>query len=408
MKAIFARIKRSPKMTAFIAVTLGAVLVPTALLAWGPDRPTYTMENPADHVTFDSITDNPAIGDERDFVGIREAGTTNDYTDNMTVQPGKTYTVRMYVHNNAASNLNLVAQDVTAKFNLPTNTAKSLEVDGYIDSSNASPTEVYDDAKFTSDQNFNLSYVSGSLTYTNNYWTNGTPLPESIFTSAGAKLGYNALDGKIPGCNEYSGYVTFNVTPQFATNFNVTKQVRKDGDKNWSNSVTVNNGDTVDYEMDYTNVSGEEQDNVTFQDTMPKGIDYIPGSAELLNDSSDNPQAIPDDITTNTGVNVGNYADSGAAYVMIKGKVNDPSLTCGTKTYVNKVRVTINGSEYKEATADVVVNKACQPGQTPAPTPSLPETGISNGLLTVFGTGGLTAAAAYVVRSNRIRNLLRR
>ena len=156
------------KLIALISMVAIAIIVPVALFAWGPSRPTFTMAVPADHVTFNSITDNPNIGDERNFVGIREAGTNNQWTDNMTVENGKSYSVRMYVHNNAASNLNLVAQDVTAKFNLPTTTGKSIQVDGFIDSSNASPTEVFDSATFTNSSDFNLSYVSGSLKYENN------------------------------------------------------------------------------------------------------------------------------------------------------------------------------------------------------------------------------------------------
>lgn len=39
---------------------------------WGPKRPTYTNEHPADHPVFNSITNNAAVGDERDFVRIEE------------------------------------------------------------------------------------------------------------------------------------------------------------------------------------------------------------------------------------------------------------------------------------------------------------------------------------------------
>jgi len=404
MKAVFNAIMRSPKLAVFTAAVVGAVLVPAALLAWGPNRPTFTIQSPADYVTFDSITNNPNIGDERDFVGIREAGTGSAWTDNMTVQPGKTYTVRMYVHNDAASNLNLVAQNVTAKFNLPTTTGKSIEVDGYINSSNASPREVYDDATFNSSQNFNLAYVPGSLKYENNaFGAAGTPVSESVFTSAGALLGYDKLDGKIPGCMQYAGYLSFNVTPQFATNFKVTKQVRKDGTSGWHNSVNVKNGDTVDYLLGYQNTSGEEQDNVWFQDTLPKGISYVSGSTQLTNSSNTKPLTLSDNLTKSTGVNVGNYVNNANAYVQFKAKVSDKTLACGSNTLVNKVRVTVNNDQYKEATANVVVNKVCE--NTP---PELPHTGISTGITTIIGLGVATAGLAYLATSQRVRNLLRR
>ena len=47
--------------------------------AWGPERATFTMENPASYPTFNSITDNPTIGDERDFVRVGEINA--DVTD---------------------------------------------------------------------------------------------------------------------------------------------------------------------------------------------------------------------------------------------------------------------------------------------------------------------------------------
>ena len=409
MKAVFAAVKRSPKLAALVAAMVGAVLIPTVIMAWGPDRPTYTMAVPADHVTFDSITDNPEVGDERNFVGIRELGSNEQWQHTENVQPGKQYIVRMYVHNNAASNLNLVAQNVTAKFNLPTNTANSLEVDGYIDSSNATPQEVYDHAVFQSGngQAFNLAYQTGSLKYENNaFGAAGTPIPESVFTSAGALLGYDKLDGNIPGCNQYAGYLSFIVTPQFAstTNFNVTKQVRKSGDTNWSKAVTVNKDDTVDYQMEFDNTSDVAENDVWMQDFLPAGVSYVPGSTYIKNAANPNGLQLPDTLTQQAGVNIGNYTAGSNAFVKFSAKVDDPSLVCGGKTYTNTIRATVNNA-YKEDTADVNVNVPCAPGQTP---PVLPQTGIDTGVMTFVGIGIATAGAAYVATSNRVRNLLRR
>ncbi len=408
MKAVFAAFKRSPKLAAFAAATLGAILIPAALLAWGPDRPTFTMAVPSDHVTFNSITDNPNIGDERDFVGIREAGTQNAWTDNMAVQPGKSYTVRMYVHNNAASNLNLVAQNVTAEFSLPSDTGTSLTVGGFLRSSNASPTEVYDDATFNSAQPFNLDYQTGSLKYENNaFGAAGTPISESVFSSTGALLGFDKLDGKIPGCLHYAGYLTFTVTPQFGgtSNFDMSKQVRKDGDTNWSKSVNVNLGDTVNYLISYKNTGDDIADNVLFRDQLPAGMTYVPGTTVLRNGTNPVGLTLNDDLTTGTGVNVGDYEPAATAYVKFSAKVTDTTLNCGTKTYTNTAHITVDNA-YKEDTADVNVSVPCQPGQTPAPV--LPHTGASDGIAAFVGLGIATAGAAYAATSSRARNLLRR
>lgn len=404
MKAMFTAFSRSPKLAALFAVLVGVLVVPAALLAWGPSRTTFTIDKPADYVTFNSITNNPNIGDERNFVGIREYGTNNLWSDNMNVQPGKSYTVRMYVHNNAADNLNLVARDVTAMFNLPTNTAKSIQVNGFLSSSNASPKEVYDHATFTSDQDFNLAYKAGTLKFENNFFgATGTPISESVFTSSGAKLGYDKLDGNIPGCFKYAGYLSFVVTPQFApsvSNFDVTKQVRKSGETNWKESVDVKAGDTVEYQLSYKNTGNTRVNNVVFQDKLPAGLQYVGGSTMLKNGTNPNGLKISDNLTTANGVNVGDYNPAATAYVKFSAKVNDTSaLKCGTNTLTNTVRVVANNG-YKEDTANVVINKPCAPGE-------LPQTGPAESIFTITGIGALAAGTMYAFRSARVRNWLR-
>lgn len=369
MKSILEIVRNAPKRTsAILAVAAAVVTVPAILLAYGPDRPTYTVAKPADHVTFNSITNNPNIGDERNFVGIREKGTSTTWTDNMNVQAGKEYTVRVYVHNNAASELNKsgkgVAKDTTARVNLPTTTGKSIQVDGMISASNAAPKDVWDQAVFNSAENFNLAYVAGSLKYENNaFGPNGTTLPESIFTQTGAKLGYDKLDGNFPGCFKYAGYVSFTVKPQFApkNEFTMSKQVRKTGATAWTESVTANPGDSVDYLVSYKNTGQVSQKDVVVRDTLPKGMDYVAGTSYLRNGANPDSLKISDNIVQPVGVNVGNYAPAAAAYVKFTAKVDAKDLECGTNKLINKARVVVDGG-YKEDTAEVIVKTdECKP-----------------------------------------------
>lgn len=55
-------IRRAPKRFAGIVTVPAAVIVPAVAFAWGPDRPVYTVDSPADHITFNSIKDNPNVG----------------------------------------------------------------------------------------------------------------------------------------------------------------------------------------------------------------------------------------------------------------------------------------------------------------------------------------------------------
>jgi uncharacterized repeat protein (TIGR01451 family)/LPXTG-motif cell wall-anchored protein len=370
MSKLTSLIRRSPKrFSAVVAMIAAAVIIPAAVFAWGPTRTTFTIEKPASYVTFNSITNNPNIGDERNFVGIRETTATNVWHDDMTVQPGKEYYVRMYVHNNAAANLNLVAENVTAKFNLPTTTGKSIQVNGFLNSSNANPTEVYDHATFNGTQDFNLAYVKNSLKYENNvFGPNGTPLSESIFTSAGTKLGYDKLDGKIPGCFQYAGYVTFKVKPQFAktTNFELTKKVSKHNANQWVENYVAQPGEKVDFILNYKNTGEVRHDDVTFRDTLPTGLTHVQDDTAKnwgtwSNASTKNAAITTKNLTNGTGVNVGSYLPGANAYTVFTAQVaSKDKLKCGDNVLLNKGKVNTGGYAVED-TATVTVKKECEP-----------------------------------------------
>jgi hypothetical protein len=107
------------KMIAAVIMIASAIVVPTVYFV-GPSRDTFTTAKPADYVTFNSIVDNPVQGDERNFMQVKATDAANStYTDSISLTPGKKYTVFMYYHNNAASNLNLTATGSYAKAQIP-------------------------------------------------------------------------------------------------------------------------------------------------------------------------------------------------------------------------------------------------------------------------------------------------
>lgn len=361
MSKISSLIKRAPKrFTAVVAMVAAAIIVPAAVFAWGPDRPTFTMEKAATYVTFNSITNNPNYGDERNFVTIKDAANTNagGWTDEINVQNGKEYLVRMYVHNNAATNLNLVAHDVTAQFNVPTYEGKRVQIDGYLSSSNATPKKVWDQAVFSSSSNFKLDYIEGSAKYTNNVFTSGTKLSDSVVGS-GAKLGYTKLDGNIPGCSQYSGVVTFKVKV-VNSDFKVEKTVRVHGseDKTFKESVAVKPGDKVDYQIYFDNTGGTTLKQVVVKDTLPEGVSYVPGTTTLYNANGN--RTVADGITGG-GIIIGDYTANSNAYLRFTAKVgdNDDLKECGPNKLVNSVKVTTDVGS-KTDTADVTTEKDCE------------------------------------------------
>lgn len=375
MTNVVSLFRRVPKAAALAAGSLVAAVVPAGILfAWGPDRPTYTTASPAPHVTFNSITDNPAQGDERNFVRVKPAEAPNSaYNDSVSLEAGKEYTVFVYYQNDAACNLNAsgkgIAIDAYVKAAVPAVVKGDAKVVGYVGASNATPKEVWDEATFTSQNAIALRMVPGSAKIYSKGAVNGTTLPDSIVTT-GSKLGYDALDGKVPGCDKYAGYVTFKVKAD-QPNFTVDKKVRLSGTKQWQESVTAKPGDKVDFQIEYKNTGTTWQNNVVVRDTLPGGLAYVKGSTMFANASQPQGKAATDELTIK-GLNIGNYAAGANGFVKFSATVvSEDKLQCGANTLTNIGRVeTNNGS--KQDTAVVTVTKKCQVTPVETPQPSQP------------------------------------
>ena len=195
---------------------LSTLIFSIEVFAWGDNsggRPSYTVEEINDgaigatpksdgadyknssnypgQIIFNSISDSEPMGDgvtggsEKNFVGARECVLRNDgrcegsnetnkwFHSNkddagITVEDGKTYIVRMYVHNNNPNGTDAVAEDTHVSFSIPSTIGKNVKISGFIDSSNAVPTEYWDSVNFKSDIPFHLEYVYGSALLENN------------------------------------------------------------------------------------------------------------------------------------------------------------------------------------------------------------------------------------------------
>lgn len=369
MKKITSIFKRIPKSLVAVFAMLAAVLIPVAIMAWGPDRPTFTMAKPASYVTFNSITDNSLEGDERNFVRIHEVSEANNvWHDTITVEEGKEYMVRIYVHNNAASNLNLVATNVRASFGLSNEYGNSFTMNGFVSSDNANPTKIWDQIVVQGEKQFKLNYVAGSAKYYNNaVGSAGVALGNDLFTTEGALLGWETMNGQIPGCMEYSGYVLFRIKPEFKPetpenpNFTIDKKVRVQGQTEWKDNVTANPGDTLEYRIEYKNTGDTTLTNVIVKDTLPAGVSYIDGSTKLWNANNPNGTSVADGVTT-TGINIGNYTAGSNAIVRFSAKVADNEVLpkCGDNVLKNVASAKPDGQDPKEDDATTTVPKECE------------------------------------------------
>ena len=223
--------------TAVAVATTGAVAPVANVSAWGDTeggRQGYTLEEInngvlGDKIVFNSITDATttgedgqvySLGDERNFVRARLSGSSDFWsTDEITVEDGKEYVISLYVHNNNPKGEEAIAKDVNVQISVPQVTSNSIEINGFIDSSNATPSEYWDNVilKSADGSEFHLEYVDGSAFWESNGASNGALSDNIVRTVEGVKVGYDSLNGEIPGCYQYSGYATIRVKAVFNT-----------------------------------------------------------------------------------------------------------------------------------------------------------------------------------------------
>lgn len=361
----------------FIAETLHPVIVS----AWGDNgggRPSYTYEQInqgvlGDKIVFNSISDG-VTGDEKNFVGAREntgvsAGKDNVWDGNdITVENGKEYWVRLYVHNNSPKGMDAVAENVRVAFNIPQKSAKDIELNGFINSSNATPSEYWDYVNFHSDTAFHLEYVYGSAILENNAigksvengGTGAYHLSDDIVKAAsgGTLIGYDKIDGRIPGCDQYAAYVAIRVKVVYDTDYTVDKKVRikGDADQDWKEQVDAKIGDEVEFKIQYVNTSDHNQTHVGIRDVLSANLEYVPGSTILLNANHPNGAKVNSDEVVNTGIAIGDYAPGANGVVYFNAKVVDQNLVCGKNTMTNWGQVIIDKSGIQDW-ARVVVQK---------------------------------------------------
>lgn len=373
---------------------------------WGPDRKTFTWDDPAPYATFNSITDNPGVGDERNFVQIREVN-QQYYQDEVTLEPGKTYEVYIYYHNNADAHevgktAIGIADGAAVKSSFPA-TVKSGEratVTAKIFASDTDPLEVWDGAYMNPSQDLYLRYVPGTATIHNGGELNGQAVGADYLFGDGALLGYNKFSGILPGCNEYAGYITYQIFAD-TPGFSVSKSVVGD-------QSTVTPGSIVTFKVRYDNTGTMDQTNVVVKDQLPDGLEYVPGSAKLYNNNLTEGKAVNDDIVTENGMNIGDYAGgSGWAEVTYQVHVKE-DRNCGDEL-TNYVTVSTNdGNKNASLTLTVsgencnVVVKTCATNPEMEGCQSLPNTGPVEIILASIIVVGIAGGGYYFYRTRKV------
>lgn len=417
-------VKTTLAITASLATIAGVVATPSMVSAWGNSgstlRPGYTMQQIndgvlGDSIVFNSITDS-VIGDERNFVAARlndgNHGQDNVWSANdITVEHGKEYIIRLYVHNNSPKGMDAVSLNTRVGISIPQISATEVQVNGHIYSDNSVYNDYYDYVNFKADVPFHLEYIEGSAQLDNNGVgkDGGYKLSDNVVYKAasehGVAISYSGayadgtLDGEVPGCYSYSGYVTVRVKVVYDTDYTVTQQVRLVGSSEWSDSVDAKVGDKVEFWIQYRNTSDATQSDVMIRDVLPTSLRYVAGTTKLWNDHLNGAVNNENTIAT-TGINIGNYGPNANAHVRFQAEVVEDGLACGNNVLGNWSQASANGSTIQTATVVNVQNGVCENKDEEKPN-TLPNTGPEAVAGGVIAAGSIATAAGYYIVSRR-------
>lgn len=387
-------------LSSLTALVLAVLTFATTAFAWGPERTTFTWEKPATYVTFNSMTNHPTLGDERDFVRIREVGASK-FVNEVTLTPGKEYEVYVYYHNNASESYNEsgvgIARDTRVSSYLPeaVKAGGKLAVTGKVSASNASPATVWDEAYISANTDVLIRYVPGSAILTNGGKMNGTAIAGSaLFSDEGHLVGFNSITGALPGCNKYAGNITYRFKVDQPA-FTIAKEVSIDGGNTWSERARVKVGDKVEFRIVYKNTGTTEQKDVIVKDKFPAGLVLISGMTKMNTSANTNYVSIDDNNLFSAGLNIGDYRGDSYASVRYQAQINnDGNWKCGSNKIYNLATVsTTNGAMTDKVELDVI--KECEVTE-------LPQTGPMEIILVVFAVGAMTVGGVYWWRSRKM------
>ena len=409
MKNAIKKIKNLVLATALVASSFAGA----SASAWGPERDHFTMENPASYPVFNSIENNPTIGDEFDFVRVGQIDAdVTELGNEVEVVPGKQYLVYIYFHNDASSTYNDSAHNnvgvavntkLSSSFNNVLTPDKRAEIKATITANNSKPTAVWDEAYMTTKTDkVMLRYVAGSAKIYNDFETNGSIMPSSLFTEEGTLIGLNELNGVIPGCEQYHGTVSYVLQAEELAG-TIEKAVSKDGN-NYATSIDALPGDELQFKLTIKNAGDVALTNAVVADAMPSGLELVSGSVQFSANDSGVWEPLSDSLIGN-GYNFGTIGTGNTIYITYRAKVLE-NVDCNGLNFANTATLTYDsevasGDKDESSTTINVKKDDC----TPTPPPDTPKEIVQTGPLEITMAAivilGIAAGGFYLYRTRR-------
>ena len=132
--------------------------------------------------------------------------------------------------------------------------------------------------------------------------------------------------------------------------------VRLKGTEEWTKSVDASVGDTLEFSVYYTNVSGVNVENVMLKVSLPDNMEYINGSTILIKKGLLLGARNNEDSICDKGVNIGNFDVNEDACVIYSATVIDKSLAKGLNRLISWSKISSLGIANQD-NADTYVNK---------------------------------------------------
>lgn len=344
-----------------LGLLLAFAVTASAIAAFGPDRPTKVYNGPGtagfDHVTFNSFTNVPKFGDERQFFNGQYADKPETYYPTLTqLRRGDEVTMHVYIHNNADPKLNAsgkgVAKNVNVKVELPQGVAKgNRSGKATINSSNAQPQSIFSTVDFAAENGgfYGLNFVEGSAKLV------GNGINKSVSDSL-VTTGVNI--GDVKGCFEYAVAVTFKVKVEMPR-YEIQKQVAVPGQP-WGEVANQKVGDTTSWLINFNNKGDSQLNDVKIVDTLPPFTKVVPGSVQVFDSNAPNGYTYSDNAVQANGkqinIDIGDYAPGAGAYVKFKTTIQDvEELACGTHRLQNVAYATPDGYGAVNDSANIIV-----------------------------------------------------
>jgi hypothetical protein len=184
---------------------------PPPVAGWGPLRPSFTWQRPAPYVTFNSIRDNPVVGNEFRFLAVKNVRSADTVVGDTFVYGGEKLSFRLFYDNDAAEGGTAspdTAIGTRVSLLLPRTPRSSTWAAAYVVAQNARPRVVAATTRLYGARPFKLMYIPGSCQIWNNA-LHGRRMSDDVVTPHGAPVGFDKLDGRLPpDSRRSSGYVT--------------------------------------------------------------------------------------------------------------------------------------------------------------------------------------------------------